>query len=77
METSTLGASLKKHRKIKGMTQSHLAELCGLAGGRQIIQKYESDIVKPTVSTLEKLCKVLGLEISLVGKNNFAETLDI
>ena len=51
----------RRHRL--GVTQHHLAALSGVS--EIAIKKIESGKSKPTISTLEKLADVLGMEIKI------------
>ncbi len=54
---------LKERRKVLNVTQETLAELSGV--GLRTLKQFESGKGNPTLETLQKLCDVLGLEISL------------
>lgn len=53
--------AISKARKAAGMTQQELANLMGL--NRATISKYESGLIEPTSSQLEKMAEVLGVTI--------------
>lgn len=55
----TFGVRLKKLRKQKGMSQSELAQKVGV--WQTLISRYEREEVAPTTSTLEWICKALGV----------------
>lgn len=55
--------SIKSRRESMHITQAMLAELSGV--GLRTLKQFESGKGNPTLSTLQKLADVLGLEISL------------
>lgn len=57
-----LGKRIKEIRKRKGLTQEKLAELIGLE--QNTISVIESGRNFPTLLTLEKMSKILGVELS-------------
>ena len=54
---------LKQRRKELGLTQKELAKLSGV--GEWTIARIETGKANPTVDILERLCKVLKLQIYL------------
>lgn len=58
---------IKERRKILKITQEILADLSGV--GLRTIKQFESGKGNPTLENLQKICAVLGLEISLSVKN--------
>lgn len=63
MNTPELGQILKERRKSSGITQRDLAELCDVA--MHTISDLESGKGNPTLAVLDRICQVLGLEISI------------
>lgn len=57
---------LKKRREILGITQEHLSELSGV--GLRTLKLLETGKGNPTLVTLTKLTKVLGMELNLQVK---------
>jgi transcriptional regulator with XRE-family HTH domain len=57
-----LGKRLRARRKLLGMTQLDVANVCGLSF--QQIQKYENAVNKVSAATLWELSRALGVEIS-------------
>ncbi len=57
---------LKNRREILGVTQEQLAELSGV--GLRTLKALESAKSNPTLETLNKLTKVLGMELKLEVK---------
>ncbi|MBO9611806.1 MAG: helix-turn-helix transcriptional regulator [Dyadobacter sp.] len=57
---------IKARRESLQVTQKALSDLSGVALGA--LKKFESGKGNPTLSTLKKLCDVLGLEITLSVK---------
>jgi transcriptional regulator with XRE-family HTH domain len=61
------GAMLKAERLKRSLSQEALAELSGLS--RNYVSSIERGMVSPSLGTLEKLAKALGLSLTkLVGK---------
>ena len=58
--------AIKTRREVLQVTQKALSDLSGVALGA--LKKFESGRGNPTLSTLEKLCDALGLEITLTVK---------
>ena len=59
-----LGGILKRERQAAGMTQEQLAHAAGV--DRTYISMLENDKGSPTVETLLKLCRALGVAASSV-----------
>ena len=59
-----LGGILKRERQAAGMTQEQLAHAAGI--DRTYISMLENDKGSPTIETLFKLCKALGVAASSV-----------
>ncbi len=66
MHLKELIETLKKRRKLLGVTQEHLAELSGV--GLRTLKALESGKSNPTYETLIKLAEVLGMELKLEVK---------
>jgi len=63
MLVHTIGDSIKNRRKELGITQPHLAELAQVS--TNTLYNIERGQGNPTLDILEKLSKVLGMEIKL------------
>lgn len=59
--TMTYGNLIKERRAILGLTQQDLSDYTGLSV--RIIKSVERENGNPSLSTLEKIADVLGLEI--------------
>lgn len=57
-----LGLKIKEYRKRKKLTQEQLSEMIGLDSG--YISKLEVGQNFPTLGTLEKIAKILDVELS-------------
>ena len=57
---------IKKRREQLGLTQQDLADYTGLS--TRIIKSIEAENGNPSLSTLEKIIEVLGLEIVMQVK---------
>ncbi|MBA7520419.1 hypothetical protein ES705_12515 [subsurface metagenome] len=66
MHLKELVETLKKRRKLLGVTQAHLAELSGV--GLRTLKTLERGKSNPTFETLVKLAEVLGMELKLEVK---------
>ena len=60
--------NLKRIRVEKGMTQSQLAEACGLTS--QAVSNYEKGIREPNLKTLKKQADVLEVSVDLLLDDN-------
>lgn len=56
-----IGENIKKYRKMRGLTQRKLAELCGLATGT--IQQYELGKRTPNIDTIIKISEKLEVTV--------------
>ncbi len=63
MLVSIIGESIKNRRKQLGITQPHLAELANVSTNS--LYKLERGKGNPSLDILDKLTKVLGLELKL------------
>ena len=60
------GDLIKERRAVLGLTQQDLADYTGLS--TRIIKSIEAENGNPSLSTLEKIIEVLGLEIVMQVK---------
>ena len=67
MLVNTIGKSVKNRRKELGITQPHLAELAKVS--TNTLYKLERGQGNPSLNVLNKLAKVLGMELKLEVKN--------
>ncbi|MBK9192723.1 MAG: helix-turn-helix transcriptional regulator [Crocinitomicaceae bacterium] len=67
MHFKPLIETIKARREALRVTQEALAELSGV--GLRTLKQFESGKGNPTLSTIQKLADVLGLEITLKIKN--------
>jgi transcriptional regulator with XRE-family HTH domain len=67
MHFSELVLTIKKRREALQVTQEDLAELSGV--GLRTLKQFESGKGNPTLSTLQKISDVLGMEVCLKIKN--------
>jgi transcriptional regulator with XRE-family HTH domain len=63
MHYTELIKSIKERREVLKVTQETLAELSGV--GLRTLKQFESGKGNPTLSTLQKLSDVLGMEVCL------------
>jgi transcriptional regulator with XRE-family HTH domain len=66
MHFQKLIETVKERREIMQVTQETLAELSGV--GLRTLKQFESGKGNPTLSTLQKLADVLGMEVCLKVK---------
>ena len=59
--------TIKDRRESLNVTQETLAELAGI--GLRTLKQFESGKGNPTLSTLQKISDVLGMEVCLKLKN--------
>ena len=67
MHFSELIKIIKERRESLNVTQETLAELAGI--GLRTLKQFESGKGNPTLSTLQKISDVLGMEVCLKLKN--------
>lgn len=67
MHLSELIKTIKKRREALQVTQEGLAALSGV--GLRTLKQFESGKGNPTLSTLQKIADVLGMEVCLKIKN--------
>lgn len=72
MNAPIISKTLKERRKSAGITQKDVAELSGVA--IHTISDLESGKGNPTLEVLDKICDVLGLELTIQPKNLFPDT---
>lgn len=56
------GINIKKHRKLKGLTQKELASLIGKS--EISVRKYEADNPVPSLDVLQKIASALSVEVA-------------
>ena len=56
---NNLRANLRKIRKEQGLTQQDLAKMAGIT--QQMVSRYETGVVEPSVSTMKKIKKALKI----------------
>lgn len=66
MHFGELIRTIKERREVMKVTQETLAELSGV--GLRTLKQFESGKGNPTLSTLQKLADVLGMEVCLKVK---------
>ena len=57
-----MGRRLQKLRKERDMSRAELADLAGIT--RQYIRQLEAGLSDPTVGTLQKIAKALGVPVT-------------
>ena len=67
MHFTELIKTIKERREALQVTQERLAELSGV--GLRTLKQFESGKGNPTLSTLQKISDVLGMELCLKIKN--------
>jgi len=68
MTTAELGTAVKFRREFLNLRQEDLAELSGLT--IKTIHLIETGTGNPSVETLEKIARVLGMELTLQVKKS-------
>lgn len=63
MTSQQIGTVIKERRKVLNLTQAQLAAKTGLS--TYYIGLLESDRKSPTIRTLETVCEILGLTITV------------
>lgn len=66
MHLREITETLKKRRKLFGLTQVQFAELSGVS--LRAVKAFESGKTNPTFQTLTKLAEVLDMELNLEVK---------
>lgn len=57
----TFSNNLVKYRKLSGLTQENIAQLCNVS--RQAVTKWESGTCLPDVYTIDKIAKCIGITL--------------
>lgn len=71
-----VGNKIKAMRKLRGLTQSELAEQVGVTN--TTISNYEQAVSKPNIEMIEKLCQVLKCnKTDLIGENDMKKDISI
>jgi len=58
---ATLAMTIRDRRRERGITQKELADRCGVS--HVSISKIESNITRPSLDTIIRIFRVLGLEL--------------
>ena len=61
-----IGRAIKEIRNEKGISQNKLSKLTGF--NRGYLYKLESDLISPSLETLEKIAKALDIQVSEIVK---------
>ena len=61
-KTTTIAKNIKKYRKEKGLSQDKLARLADVAHAT-IIKIESGGIQSPTIDTVQKIAKALGISV--------------
>jgi len=61
-KTTTIAKNIKKYRKEKGLSQDKLARLADVAHAT-IIKIESGGIQSPTIDTVQKIAKALGISL--------------
>lgn len=71
----SMGNTIKKYRKLKGLTQKELGEKIGRT--QRTIQAYEKNEVIPPLTIIENISKILGVEKrDLISGDSLDEKLE-
>ena len=62
MIKSNIGKTIKKHRKLAGLSQDELAAKIGVK--RQTISSWEVDRTEPSIQDVQAMAKVFGCKVS-------------
>ena len=68
MDNYITGATIKRLRESKGITQAHLAEMIGV--GSKAVSKWETSKGLPDISMIEPLSKALGVSVAELMSGN-------
>jgi len=63
LKTTTIAKNIKKYRKEKGLSQDKLARLADIAHAT-IIKIESGGIQSPTIDTVQKIAKALGIDVN-------------
>ncbi len=66
-KTTTIAKNIKKYRKEKGLSQDKLARLADIAHAT-IIKIESGGIQSPTIDTVQKIAKALGIGLEDLTK---------
>jgi transcriptional regulator with XRE-family HTH domain len=66
-KTTTIAKNIKKYRKEKGLSQDKLARLADIAHAT-IIKIESGGIQSPTINTVQKIAKALGVGLEDLTK---------
>jgi transcriptional regulator with XRE-family HTH domain len=66
-KTTTIAKNIKKYRKEKGLSQDKLARLADIAHAT-IIKIESGGIQSPTIDTVQKIAKALGVGLEELTK---------
>lgn len=66
-KTTTIAKNIKKYRKEKGLSQDKLARLADVAHAT-IIKIESGGIQSPTIDTVQKIAKALGVGLEDLAK---------
>ena len=66
-KTTTIAKNIKKYRKEKGLSQDKLARLADVAHAT-IIKIESGGIQSPTIDTVQKIAKALGVSLEDLTK---------
>ena len=66
-KTTTIAKNIKKYRKEKGLSQDKLARLADIAHAT-IIKIESGGIQSPTIDTVQKIAKALGVGVEDLTK---------
>lgn len=64
MDKQTIGQTISKHRKIKGLTQKALANQLNVTD--KAVSKWERDVARPDINTIPKLAEILDIPVELL-----------
>lgn len=62
----TLAQTFRTARKQSGLTQAKLAKKCGFPSS-QYVSNWERGVATPPLTTLPKLCRILGVDAKKVA----------
>ncbi|MCA9796755.1 MAG: helix-turn-helix transcriptional regulator, partial [Candidatus Eremiobacteraeota bacterium] len=74
----SLGKTISKYRREKGLKQSEMAEILGVS--QSYVARWETDRIKPRRATLEQIAATLEVPVEKLligGKEGLASSLDI
>lgn len=74
MDNKYFGEKIKEYRKRAKLSQAQLAELVDLSDKH--IGRIESGKYSPSIKNFIKIIKVLNIDISILGLNNYNKSKD-